>query len=319
VRRQTIGACGTAVLLAAAILSGCAAAPGPAGTQVVRATPQVDGPWAAAGQSFPGSACGSDPVKDVSTLTPGDAELAQEISRQVGALGVPFRNARWKAVANDGTFAQVLVCLQMRQSVADTWQEYVAETQLAKVAGHWRSDASVRPEPLDAWRKREASTTAAGKIHAEVVRVEARDRPKEVFAIPGKSYVASVRWSTDDHARHVVRYMLWVLVDGHTCLPSSSFAPSTTPPKDVEQRMYLSMPLAADGTGDFKAPDGEITVGVDPVEKAYSIGPAAAKEDVQCASIDNPHGQQLRITAVDGTYLSSPLDTPATPPSIPSR
>ena len=61
-------------------------------------------------------------------------------------------------------------------------------------------------------------------------------------------------------------------------------------------------------------------VEAEPVEKAYSIGPTILnKEAVQCASIDNPHGQQLRVTAVDGTSLSRSLDTPATPPPFPSR
>ncbi|HLZ30897.1 MAG TPA: hypothetical protein VKV73_26570, partial [Chloroflexota bacterium] len=58
-----------------------------------------------------------------------------------------------------------------------------------------------------------------------------------------------------------------------------------------------------------------ITVGPDPVDKAYRVDASLSnKEELQCTSVDNPHGQKLRILAVDGTYLTTPLDTPATPP-----
>jgi hypothetical protein len=100
--------------------------------------------------------------------------LAQEIANGLSGMDKPYRNTRWNALSNDGTFAHVLVCLQMRKSAADTWHEYIADAQFSKVGGRWRINGwslSNPFEPVEDWNKREASTTAASKIHAEVVHI----------------------------------------------------------------------------------------------------------------------------------------------------
>jgi hypothetical protein len=103
-------------------------------------------------------------------------------------------------------------------------------------------------------------------------------------------------------------------VSGHDCLPDTAYAASDAKPRDAEQQLALSLPLRADGTADVQAPTGQVTVGPDPVEKMYYLSPTLSnKESLRCSMIDNPHGQQLRITAVDGTYLPAPLDAVAMP------
>jgi len=288
-----------------------------------QATMQAAGLVIAIGETIPGDACGAGPAREASNVD--DIAIGRVIGQELAYMTTPYAKARYTVLTNDGTFARVLVCLQMRKTPSENWREYVADRSLAKVGGAWRvngfSSLGSSLQPAEDWKKREASTTAAAKIHAEVIHVEARERPKDRFGGGGgQDYLATVRWSTDDHAQHLVQYRLWFAVDGHNCVPYASFTPQTTPPKDVERHMALAWPLAADGSLDLQASFDQIMVAADHVEKAYGLQPTMLnKEEVECSSMDNPHGQQLQIEAVDGTQLSQPLDTPATPPAFPSH
>lgn len=163
-------------------------------------------------------------------------------------------------------------------------------------------------ELAEVWKRRETSKQVATGIHADITRVEARDRPKDAFGLPGKDYLATVRWSSDDHTRHVVQYQLWLAVDGHGCRPDTVFG--TPPPvKDAEQHFGLSAPLGPDGRADFQAPMNQVDVPPDAIEKTYSLPwTMDNKESLRCATIDNPHALQFRILAVDSTQVASMFD-----------
>jgi hypothetical protein len=311
------------IVLAVTVLAGCSSTTSAQATVSVAPTAPVGtGLAISVGEVIPETGCGGENPSQT-TVTPDDAAIGEVVAAQFVYIGSPYRGARLRIVSNDGTFARALVCAQLRKSVADTWQDVIADLQFSKVGDRWRTTTSLTLElalkPQAEWAKLQASSRAAPQIHAEVIRVETRDRPKDLFLDKSKDYVATVRWSTADHTRHIVQYTLWFALDGHTCRPVS-FGQEDAPPRDVEQHVAVSLPLAADGTANLQTPNGQITVGPDPVEQAYSLDVTMLnKESLRCAGIDNPHGQQLRITAVDGTYLSVPIDTPATPPAFPSH
>lgn len=275
----------------------------------------VAGGAGGAGATTPGSPCGVGPAQE--PKSPDEAALAQEIANDLSGMDRPYRDIRWDLLSNDGTFAHLLVCLQIRNSAVDTWRDYIADAQFSNVGGRWRINGgslSSRFEPIGAWNKRQASTTAASKIHAEIVHVESREPPKDPFGVTSREYLATVRWRTDDGAQHLIQYNLWFSVSGHNCLPETAFVSSDARPTDTEQQLALSLPLRADGTADVQAPFGQVTVGPDPVELMYYASATLSNRDsLKCSAIDNPHDERLRISAVDGTYLATPLDTTATP------
>ncbi len=273
-------------------------APAPAAT-----TPAGAGaaPTSGATRGVAGDACatGREPAD------PGLLEVVRQ-SVQLG-MTMPYRDVRLAVLANDGTFARVLVCMQMRRSATDTWHEYAAEYGLSSVAGRWRVERNPLLSEIQTAAARatqEASTAAAPKVHAEIIRTDVRDTGQSFGG--WKDYLVTVRWTTDDRTRHVVGYTLSFAVSGHTCLPVSSFAQGQQP-RDTEQKLYLAMPVGANGQGNLSAPVGRETVGPDPVEKGYIAGllPTMENESLRCSVLDNPRDLQLSISAVDGTRVRS--------------
>jgi hypothetical protein len=57
----------------------------------------------------------------------------------------PARNARARTIIDDGSFARVVVCAEVRHGLSDTWDPFSGEYALALTHGQW----TVQDSPLD--------------------------------------------------------------------------------------------------------------------------------------------------------------------------
>ena len=69
----------------------------------------------------------------------------------------PARNIRARAIINDGAFARVVVCAEVRHGLTDVWEEFSGEYGLSFVRGQW----AVQDEPLFSTNRFLPVTTAA--------------------------------------------------------------------------------------------------------------------------------------------------------------
>ena len=66
---------------------------------------------------------------------------AKEVFDQwVQSTRVPYRDVKYGAISNDGTFATVRVTAWLRQTAEATWQEHEATVQCRNVGGKWRCE-----------------------------------------------------------------------------------------------------------------------------------------------------------------------------------
>jgi len=265
-------------------LSACAGPPAAPTPTPVRTT----APAATVGDCGPAGARPSGPELERAVLARFSAENSS-----------PYRNARTAAVSDDGTFARVMLCVDLRPSTTVDWEPYLREYDLANVGGVWRVQSSGQLTTVRARATDEAAQALAAGISVEVVRIEVVD-VKSGFSTY-RSVQPTLRWSSADQRPHTVQYQLSFEALGHGCLDSSFARPKDATPIDARMRIVPSAPIGSTGEVDLKARADEETV---PNERTYSANTfSTGLASLECASYSDPANVQLVVTAIDGVFV----------------
>lgn len=78
----------------------------------------------------------------------------------------PFRNIRAVTLSDDGSYARVTLCVELRRSEAAPWQDYTGAYQLANIQGRWRVQNLAVLNPvaaIDAQQRSVANSTAQAR------------------------------------------------------------------------------------------------------------------------------------------------------------
>jgi hypothetical protein len=230
---------------------------------------------------------------------PSGPELARAVLAQFTAENFsPYRNARAVTLSDDGTFARVMLCVDLRPTTSVDWEAYVREYDLANLGGVWRVQSSGSLTTVRARATDEAAQALAAGIAVDVARIEVVE-VKQLLSY--RSVRVTLRWRSADARPHTLRSELSFEAVGHGCRETGFGAPKDAGPIDARVRIEPRTPIGPDGEPDLKATPNEQSV---PGERTYSANVLPFEGvALQCTSFTDATNVQLRITALDGVLV----------------
>jgi hypothetical protein len=238
----------------------------------------------------------------------------------------PAREGRARTIINDGSFARVVVCAQVRHGLNDAWDEFSGEYALSFTRGQWTVQKSPR-DRMDGFvsvkgeaTRQAAEQAATEKLHAALAARQAIRATvagiTEVRDIPADSSYSKVtleRQSTDDK-QHVVSFWPNFRATMRQC--------ATTSLEGTESIMSIS--------GLFGSQPKE-TIGPIPIQRDYAFKAAQnpwhgvfARAD--CQILTDPRDLRLTIDQIDGFEafsldsaerpLATATETPSQSPTV---
>ena len=271
------------------VATGCAIAPPRDGTApaVVAPTPTLDA---------------LDPCASARTNRSTEPNSAQAVALAdfIRWSRFPVRDARSLPIINDGAFARVVVCAQVRHGLTDVWDEFSGEYALAFTRDQW----SVQKSPLDRMDgfvsvKAEATRQAAEQAATEKVQAALSARTAisatvvgitEVRDIPADSSYSKVtlELQSTDGKQHTVVFWPNFRATMRQCATKSL--------EGAESIMSIS--------GLFSAQPKE-TIGREPIQRDYAFKAAqnpwhGVFARPNCQILTDARDLKLTIDQIDG-------------------
>src|ERR1700687_830850 len=212
----------------------------------------------------------------------------------------PARDARSRSIVNDGSFARVMLCAQVRHGLTDVWDEFSGEYALSFTRGQW----TVQTSPLD-WMdgfvsvkgeatRQAAEQAATEKLQAALVAREAIRATvvgiTDVRDIPADSSYSKVtlELQSTDAKQHTVVFWPNFRATMRQCTTKSL--------EGAESIMSIS--------GLFGSQPKE-TIGPAPIQRDYAFKAAqnpwhGVFARASCQVLSDPRDLQLTIDQIDG-------------------